>query len=158
MGDVGNRHCSFEAQNYIAKKKKCPKFVFFWRGVSRENFHGWIEARCVHVHMQLHAFSFVRTILIYKNNEAQLCPKVKNELRTIEARLQMWMLLQVFIEKHKTSCPYMWRFIAGLSAVSWHRVSREESQNRAARVLWQCRSEYTSTAILNLCWNSLQSV
>ena len=27
----------------------------------------------------------------YKNNEAQICPKVKNKLRTIEARLQMQM-------------------------------------------------------------------
>ena len=25
----------------------------------------------------------------YKNNEAQICPKIKNKLRTIEARLQM---------------------------------------------------------------------
>ena len=28
----------------------------------------------------------------------------------------MQILLQVFIEKHKKTCPYMWRFIAGLSA------------------------------------------
>ena len=26
-----------------------------------------------------------------KNNEAQICPKVKNKLRTIEARLQIQM-------------------------------------------------------------------
>ena len=27
----------------------------------------------------------------YKNNEAQICPKIKNKLRTIEARLQIQM-------------------------------------------------------------------
>ena len=26
---------------------------------------------------------------LYKNNEAQICPKIKNKLRAIEARLQM---------------------------------------------------------------------
>ena len=43
----------------------------------------------------------IRTIL-YKNNEAQICPKSKNKLRTIEARLQMKMYQEVFIEKHNT--------------------------------------------------------
>ena len=37
--------------------------------------------------VRLHAY-FIRTI--YKN-EAQICPKIKNTLRTIEARLQMQM-------------------------------------------------------------------
>ena len=41
------------------------------------------------IHLLLHAF-FIRTIL-YKNNEAQICPKIKNKLRTIEARPQMQM-------------------------------------------------------------------
>ena len=57
----------------------------------------------------LHAFS-------YKNNEAQICPKI-NKLRTIEARLQMQMWLKVFTEKYNTSRHYMWRFTADLSAV-----------------------------------------
>ena len=30
---------------------------------------------------------FIRAI--YKNSEAQICPKIKNKLRTIEARLQL---------------------------------------------------------------------
>ena len=37
----------------------------------------------------------------YKNSEAQICPKIKNKLRTIEVR----------------RCFYMWRFVAGLSTV-----------------------------------------
>ena len=32
---------------------------------------------------------FVLYEQFYKNNEAQICPKIKNKLRTIEARLQM---------------------------------------------------------------------
>ena len=41
--------------------------------------------------------------LFYKNKEAQICPKIKSKLRTIEARLQMQILLQGFIEKvHKS--------------------------------------------------------
>ena len=36
-------------------------------------------------------FFLIRTILYYKNNEAQICPKIKNKLRTIEARLQIQM-------------------------------------------------------------------
>ena len=43
-------------------------------------------------------------IYFYKNNEAQICPKIKNKLRTFEAQQ---MLLQVFIEKHNTSRHYM---------------------------------------------------
>ena len=38
----------------------------------------------------------------YKNNEAQICSKIKKKLRTFEARLQMEMSLQVFIKKHIT--------------------------------------------------------
>ena len=43
----------------------------------------------------------------YKNNEAQIWPKIKNKLRTIEARFQTQKLLKVFIEKHNTSRHYM---------------------------------------------------
>ena len=56
-----------------------------------------------------------------KNNEAQIYPKIKNKLRTIEARVQMQMYLKTarfFIEKHNThviTCGV--GFIAGLSAV-----------------------------------------
>ena len=42
-----------------------------------------------------------------KNNEAQICPKIKNKLRTIEARLQFQMYLKIFIEKHNTSRHYV---------------------------------------------------
>ena len=50
------------------------------------------------------------TCSFYKN-EAQISPEIKNKLRTIEARLQ------VYIEKHITSRHYLWRFTAGLFAV-----------------------------------------
>ena len=46
-----------------------------------------------------------------------MCPKIKNKLRTIETRLRMQMLQQVFMEKHNTSRHYMWRFIASLTSV-----------------------------------------
>ena len=59
------------------------------------------------------------TLLLNKNNKAQIWPKLKNKLRTIEARLHM-----LFTEKYNTSRHYMWRFITDLSAVIKHRVSR----------------------------------
>ena len=34
---------------------------------------------------------FEYTLSYYKNNEAQICPKIKNKLKRIEARLQMQM-------------------------------------------------------------------
>ena len=64
-------------------------------------------------------FSNIR--FLCKNNEAQIYPKIKNKLRTIEARVQMQMYLKTtrFLLKNTThhviTCGV--GFIAGLSAV-----------------------------------------
>ena len=51
---------------------------------------------------QLHAFFYIKEEF-YKNNEAQICPKSKNKLRTFEVRRQMQCNYRyVFIEKHNT--------------------------------------------------------
>ena len=49
-----------------------------------------------------------------------MCPKIKNKLTTTEERLQTEILL-----KNTTHMPYMWRLIAGLSAVRNAGLSRE---------------------------------
>ena len=66
-------------------------------------------------------------------NEAQICPKIKNKLRTIETQLQMQMWLKVLTEKHNTSRHYMWRFIADLSAVINTEWAEKKNQNCAVQ-------------------------
>ena len=100
---------------------------------------------------------FLKYTLFYKNNfirtRLKFCPEIKNKLRTLGVRLQMNCNCKFFIEKHNTSRHYMWRFIAYLSAVQEDWVRREENQNCAARVYWQCRSVFTAILKNQCCRN-----
>ena len=44
---------------------------------------------------------------ILQEQQGSNFPKIKNKLRTIEARIQIQMKLKTFIEKHNTSRHYM---------------------------------------------------
>ena len=87
-------------------------------GKGRENYPGIYRSAGSLQCSRLIGKSAGTRFFFHKNNEAQICPKINNKLKTFEARLQMQMYLKLqFFKIKKQHITSFWRFNAEISAV-----------------------------------------